>query len=220
MNQNRVISTAVLFLLLGITALAFAQKAQEEKGGGTGKAQQAQHPQRPQHTQQAQHQQQPQHANRRNTSRSHNAHNRCNTSSNHSARGRRSAHSRLSGAEGSRDNALLTTVATTATIMAAFLTTVTVPILVVTTGSAWAVPGFNGYNRFQYGGYWFGFNEPWPSGWYYTDDVYVEYVGGAITCTTRGIPAFTLRSTCSNDLSSTPSGEDSLGTGRVAPRVE
>jgi hypothetical protein len=37
----------------------------------------------------------------------------------------------------------------------------------------------SGYNRFQYGGYWFGFNEPWPPGWYYTDDVYVEYVGGA-----------------------------------------
>jgi hypothetical protein len=33
-----------------------------------------------------------------------------------------------------------------------------------------------GYNRFQYSGYWFGYNEPWPSDWYYTDDVYVEYV--------------------------------------------
>jgi len=36
----------------------------------------------------------------------------------------------------------------------------------------------NGYNRFQYSGYWFGFNEPWPSGWSYNDNVYVEYVGG------------------------------------------
>lgn len=33
-----------------------------------------------------------------------------------------------------------------------------------------------GYSRFQYGGYWFGFVEPWPEGWYYTDDVYVDYV--------------------------------------------
>jgi len=33
-----------------------------------------------------------------------------------------------------------------------------------------------GYSRFQYGGYWFGFVEPWPSGWYYTDDVYIDYV--------------------------------------------
>jgi len=32
--------------------------------------------------------------------------------------------------------------------------------------------------RFQYGGYWFGFNRPWPSGWDYNDDVYVVYEGG------------------------------------------
>ena len=36
----------------------------------------------------------------------------------------------------------------------------------------------SGYNRFQYGGYWFGFNQGWPSGWSYDDDVYVEYVDG------------------------------------------
>ena len=36
----------------------------------------------------------------------------------------------------------------------------------------------DGYNRFQYSGYWFGFNQPWPSGWSYNDNVYVEYVGG------------------------------------------
>jgi hypothetical protein len=35
----------------------------------------------------------------------------------------------------------------------------------------------DGYSRFQYGGYWFGFVQPWPSGWYYTDDVYVVYIG-------------------------------------------
>lgn len=35
-----------------------------------------------------------------------------------------------------------------------------------------------GFSRFQYGGYWFGFVQPWPAGWYYTDDVYVGYVGG------------------------------------------
>lgn len=34
----------------------------------------------------------------------------------------------------------------------------------------------SGYSRFQYGGFWFGFVEPWPSGWYYTDDVYIDYV--------------------------------------------
>ena len=35
-----------------------------------------------------------------------------------------------------------------------------------------------GYSRFQYGGYWFGFVEPWPVDWYYTDDVYVDYIDG------------------------------------------
>ena len=35
-----------------------------------------------------------------------------------------------------------------------------------------------GYSRFQYGGYWFGFVQPWPEGWYYTDDVYVDYIDG------------------------------------------
>ena len=36
----------------------------------------------------------------------------------------------------------------------------------------------SGYSRFQYGGFWFGFVQPWPDGWYYTDDVYVDYIGG------------------------------------------
>jgi len=35
-----------------------------------------------------------------------------------------------------------------------------------------------GQPRFQYGGYWFGFSEPWPVGWAYTDNVYVDYVDG------------------------------------------
>jgi len=35
-----------------------------------------------------------------------------------------------------------------------------------------------GYSRFQYGGYWFGFVDPWPTGWYYTDAFYIDYVDG------------------------------------------
>jgi hypothetical protein len=35
-----------------------------------------------------------------------------------------------------------------------------------------------GFSRFQYGGFWFGFVDPWPSGWYYTDSVYIDYVDG------------------------------------------
>jgi hypothetical protein len=32
--------------------------------------------------------------------------------------------------------------------------------------------------RFQYGGYSFGFVDPWPSNWLYTQDVYVVDIGG------------------------------------------
>ena len=32
--------------------------------------------------------------------------------------------------------------------------------------------------RFQYGGYWFGFVDPWPSNWVYTQDVYVVEING------------------------------------------
>jgi hypothetical protein len=35
-----------------------------------------------------------------------------------------------------------------------------------------------GSPRFQYGGYWFGFGEPWPAGWSYSDQVYVDYING------------------------------------------
>ena len=35
-----------------------------------------------------------------------------------------------------------------------------------------------GYSRFQYGGFWFGFVQPWPDDLYYTDDVYVDYIDG------------------------------------------
>jgi len=33
-----------------------------------------------------------------------------------------------------------------------------------------------GAPRFQYGGYWFAIVEPWPVGWAYNDEVYVDYV--------------------------------------------
>ena len=32
--------------------------------------------------------------------------------------------------------------------------------------------------RFSYGGYYFVYNDPWPSGWAYTDDVYVDEIDG------------------------------------------
>ena len=33
-------------------------------------------------------------------------------------------------------------------------------------------------HRFQYGGYWFGIVNPWPSNWLYTQDVYVIEING------------------------------------------
>jgi len=35
-----------------------------------------------------------------------------------------------------------------------------------------------GQPRFQFGGYWFAIVDPWPVGWAYTDDCYVDYVDG------------------------------------------
>jgi hypothetical protein len=35
-----------------------------------------------------------------------------------------------------------------------------------------------GSPRFQYGGYWFVIAQPWPAGWGYNDQVYVDYVDG------------------------------------------
>jgi hypothetical protein len=35
-----------------------------------------------------------------------------------------------------------------------------------------------GQPRFQFGGYWFVISDPWPVGWAYTDDCYVDYVDG------------------------------------------
>jgi len=35
-----------------------------------------------------------------------------------------------------------------------------------------------GQPGFAYGGYSFGFVDPWPAGWAYTDDCYVDYIDG------------------------------------------
>jgi hypothetical protein len=38
--------------------------------------------------------------------------------------------------------------------------------------------GTSGQPRFQSGGYWFVIAEPWPVGWAYTDQCYIDYVDG------------------------------------------
>src|SRR5580704_3541896 len=40
--------------------------------------------------------------------------------------------------------------------------------------SNWA----GGSGRFQYGGYWFNAVDPWPVAWLYTDNVYVDFLNG------------------------------------------
>jgi hypothetical protein len=35
-----------------------------------------------------------------------------------------------------------------------------------------------GQPRFQYGGYWFVISQPWPVGWTYSDECYIDYVDG------------------------------------------
>lgn len=35
-----------------------------------------------------------------------------------------------------------------------------------------------GQPRFQYSGFWFGLSNPWPAGWAYTDQCYIDYVDG------------------------------------------
>jgi hypothetical protein len=35
-----------------------------------------------------------------------------------------------------------------------------------------------GQPRFQYSGYWFVISQPWPVGWAYTDQCYIDYIDG------------------------------------------
>jgi hypothetical protein len=158
MTPQRVISTAVLFLLLGTVIPAFAQKGQEKKGGGEGKAQQVQRGagQKAQKERPAQHQQQAQRT--RQAQRRQQPHAVANNRGNNGFHGNGNNGNHYGRIPDDRYRANFGRVH-------AF---------------RMGPPQFiDGYNRFQYSGYWFGYNQPWPSGWDYNDDVYVVYVGGA-----------------------------------------
>ena len=45
---------------------------------------------------------------------------------------------------------------------------------------------------FGYGGYEFGFMEPWPVGWAYTDDVYVDFIDGDYVIVNPMYPGVTI----------------------------
>jgi cobalamin biosynthesis protein CobT len=47
-------------------------------------------------------------------------------------------------------------------------------------------------HRFQYGGYWFGFESVWPSNWLYTQDVYVVEIDGAYYLCNASYPGVNL----------------------------
>ena len=147
MNQNRFISTALLFLLLGITAFAYAKNGPKEKGGGGQKAQQAQ-------------QRGNQQGQRAAYNRGNNGFHGNGNNGNHYGR-IRDDHYRANFGRGHSFR------------MAR-------PRL------------YDGYQRFQYSGYTFGYNEPWPSGWSRNDDVYVEYIEGGYYMYNRRHPGIHL----------------------------
>lgn len=47
-------------------------------------------------------------------------------------------------------------------------------------------------HRFQYGGYSFGFVDPWPSNWLYTQDVYVVEINGVYYLCNASFPGINL----------------------------
>jgi hypothetical protein len=169
MNQNKVISTAVLFLLLGTTLSAFADKDKGDKGGGGGKGQQAQH------QQQAQRSQYTQQGQRGGQQAQHTAYNQ--------GRGNNGNHGN-NGFHGNGNNGNHYGRIRDDRYQANF-----------GRGHSFrmARPRFvSGYNRFQYSGYSFGYNEPWPAGWGYNDDVYVEYIEGGYYMYNRRHPGIHL----------------------------
>jgi len=47
-------------------------------------------------------------------------------------------------------------------------------------------------HRFQYGGYWFGFESAWPSNWLYTQNVYVVEIDGVYYLCNASYPGVNL----------------------------
>jgi hypothetical protein len=160
MNSNKVISTAVLFLLLGTTLPAFAQKGEEEKGGREGKGQQTQRQQQPEHAQQAQRQQAPHTQQPQRTQQA--QHQQQPQRTQHGQGQQRAVASNRGGGQYGR----ISNASYGSHFGHDHSFRMRRPTLI------------GGYNRFQYGGYWFGYNQGWPADWNYDDDMYVEYVGG------------------------------------------
>ena len=164
MKPNRVISTAVLLLLLGAAIPAFAQKGEEEKGRGGGKAQPAQHQAQSQHAQKAQPQQ---HAQKAQPHRAQQARHRQPQRAQQARQSGRQQGRPVASNRGGGHYGRISDTSYRAHFGQGHSFHMIRPRMI------------GGYNRFQYGGYWFGFNVGWPVGWSYDDTVYVVYEGGA-----------------------------------------
>ena len=199
MKQNRVISIAVLFLLLGAAIPAFAQKGEEEKPGGGEKAQQAQ----PQRAEKAQPQQRAQKAQPQQRAQKAQPQQRAQKAQPQQRAQKAQPEQRAQGAQpqqraqkakqsgGQQGQAVASKSGAShygrisnANYSAHF-----------GRGHSFHMGRpqmIEGYNRFQYGGYWFGFNEGWPVGWDYNDDFYVEYIDGVYYMFNLRHPGFRL----------------------------
>ena len=173
MKHNRAISTAVLFLLLGAIP-ALAQKGEEEKAGGGEKAQPAQHQAQPQqHAQKAQPQQraqkaQPQQqAQKAQPQRTQQAQRQQPQRTQEAKQSGRQQGKIVASNSGGGHYGRISDTSYRAHFGQGHSFHMIHPQMI------------GGYNRFQYGGYWFGFNQGWPAGWRYDDTVYVEYIDGA-----------------------------------------
>ena len=208
MKQKRVISTAVLFLLLGAAIPAFAQKGEEEKAGGGEKAQPAQHQAQPQHEQKAQPQQGAQKAQPQQRAQKAQPEQRAQKAqpqqraqqalpqqrAQKTQPQQRAQQAQPQRAQQAQHQQRPQAVANNrgghygrisdASYRSHF-----------GRGHSFHMGRpqmIEGYNRFQYGGYWFGFNEGWPVGWDYNDDFYVEYIDGVYYMFNLRHPGFRL----------------------------
>ena len=201
MNRNRVISTALLFLLLGTTLSAFAQKEQEQKGGG--KAQPAQHQAQPQRAQPAQHQAQPQRAQQaqrqaqpqRAQQPQHQAQPQRAQQARQQPQRAQQARQQPQRAQQARQQPQ--SVASNRGNNGSHYGRISDDRYRASFGSGHSFrmmrpQMIGGYNRFQYGGYWFGYNQEWPSGWDYNDGFYVEYIDGVYYMFNMRHPGFRL----------------------------
>ncbi len=191
MKQNRVISTAVLLLLLGAAIPAIAQKGEEEKGGGGGKAQPAQHEAQPQQrapqaqpqqrAQKAQPQQRAQQAQQQQRAQQAQPQQRVQKAQPQQRAQQAQPQQRAQQAQQSGRQQGQTVASNSGGGHYGRISDTSYRAHFGHGHSFHMIRPqmIGGYNRFQYGGYWFGFNQGWPEGWSYDDTVYVEYIDGA-----------------------------------------